>query len=253
MKKSSFSSIASPIHRLDPRIRLVVAFLYTAFLAAIREFDTLLLCLGLSLLLIIVARLSLVAVFRRLILVNGMVLVFWLILPLTTPGASVIELGPISLSQAGVVIATRITLKSNSILLALIALVSTCPLTTVGYAMKNLGIPEKLVYLFMITCRYLFELEIEFHRLMTAARIRCFKPGNNLHTYRTFAYLFGMLFVRASVRGERVFQAMRCRGFNGRLHILKAYETSISDWVFLGVVLLAVLLLGMMEWGIVRF
>jgi len=251
MNQPSFSDRNSLVHALDPRIRVVSALLYTAFIAVAEVFSTLLVCLAVSLLLVIVARLSVIQVFRRLLIVNGMILTFWLILPLTAGGVDLVEWGPVSLSEQGILLAARMTLKSNSILLALIALVATCPVTTIGYAMKNLGIPEKLVYLFLITSRYLFELEQEFQRLMTAARIRCFQPGNNLHTYRTYAYLIGMLFVRASLRGERVYQAMCCRGFNGRIYILREFRTSISDWVFLGGLLFTIIMLGVLEWGLV--
>ncbi|MBC8248008.1 MAG: cobalt ECF transporter T component CbiQ [Deltaproteobacteria bacterium] len=250
--ESSFVVGNSMIHRLDPRFRVAMVIGYSVFIAIADRLLTLLFTLGLSVVLVALSRLGAVRVFRRLVLVNGMILVFWLILPLTVIGETVLKLGPLTFSQAGVLLAARLTLKSNSILLALIALLATCPVTAIGYAMKSLWISEKIVYLFLITYRYLFVLEQEYQRLMTAAKIRCFRPGNNLHTYRTFAYLIGMLFVRASLRGERVYQAMRCRGFNGRFYLLYEFKASRIDWIFLAALSLAILLLGFMEWGIIQ-
>ncbi len=252
MNQSSFIDGDSLIHRMDPRFRVLMAMLFSVFAAVVEGFMTLSGCLILSLLLVAMSRLSIVQVFRRLLLVNGMILIFWLLLPLTVAGEALFTLGPLTVTEAGVLFAARLTLKSNSILLALIALVATCPVTTIGHALKSLGFPEKLVYLFLITCRYLFELEQEYQRLMTAAKIRCFQPGNNMHTYRTFAYLLGMLFVRASLRGERVYQAMCCRGFNGRFYVLREFRSSIVDWLLLNSLILAIFFLGLLEWGVVR-
>ena len=47
-----------------------------------------------------------------------------------------------------------------------------------------------------------------------------------MHTYRTYAYLLGMLFVRASERSARVHQAMKCRGFDGRFHSLDRFDAT---------------------------
>ncbi len=251
MIESSFVEGNSLIHRLDPRFKVATAIGFSVFIAVADRFLTLMICLFVSLTLITLSRLGGIRVLKRLVVVNGMILVFWLILPLTVAGKAILNLGPITLTEAGVLLALRLTLKSNGIILALIALLATCPVTAIGYAMKSLWIPKKIVYLFLITYRYLFVLEQEYQRLMTAAKIRCFRPGNNLHTYRTFAYLIGMLFVRASLRGERVYQAMCCRGFNGRFYILHEFSSSRMDWIFLTVLSLVILLLGFMEWGMV--
>jgi cobalt/nickel transport system permease protein len=251
MIESSFVEGSSLIHRLDPRFRIAMAIGISVFIAVAERFLTLMVCLLISLTLIALSRLGGIRVFKRVVVVNGMILIFWLILPLTVAGKAFLNLGPITLTETGVYLALSLTLKSNGIVLALIALLATCPVTAIGYAMKSLRIPQKIVYLFLITYRYLFVLDQEYQRLVTAAKIRCFRPGNNLHTYRTFAYLIGMLFVRASLRGERVYQAMRCRGFNGQFYLLYEFRSSKTDWIFLTAFSLVILLLGYMEWGMV--
>ncbi|MCK5695917.1 MAG: cobalt ECF transporter T component CbiQ, partial [Desulfobacula sp.] len=70
-------------------------------------------------------------------------------------------------------------------------------------------------------------------RLLRAAKFRGFQPGTNLHSYKTFAYLAGMLFVRASVRAQKVYQAMLCRGFNQKFHTLDVYQANRLDSIFL--------------------
>jgi len=62
--------------------------------------------------------------------------------------------------------------------------------------------------------------------------IRCFKPGTNMHTYRTYAYLVGMLIVRSYERSQRIYQAMLCRGFSGRFPVVSHFRLGKGDVVF---------------------
>jgi cobalt/nickel transport system permease protein len=53
-----------------------------------------------------------------------------------------------------------------------------------------------------------------------------------MHTYRTYAYLCGMLLVRASARAQRVYNAMKCRGFSGRFICLHEFALSPGDKIW---------------------
>ncbi|MGD9241015.1 MAG: energy-coupling factor transporter transmembrane component T, partial [Desulfobacterales bacterium] len=79
---------------------------------------------------------------------------------------------------------------------------------------------------------YIFVIEHEYLRLMRAAKIRGFRPGTNVNTYRTFAYIIGMLFVRSAARAERVHQAMLCRGFKGKFYSLQEFQIGSASWAF---------------------
>ena len=90
----------------------------------------------------------------------------------------------------------------------------------------------------------------EYDRLIRAAKIRGFRPGTNIHTYKTYAYLIGMLFVRASDRANRVHQAMKCRGFNGRFYTLHAFPAHRRNLIFSLAMSGVVFGLAVLEWGI---
>jgi cobalt/nickel transport system permease protein len=87
-----------------------------------------------------------------------------------------------------------------------------------------------------MTYRYIAVIQTEYHRLLRAAKFRGFVPGTNIHSYRTYAYLAGMLFVRASRRASRVYDAMRCRGFNGEFHTLDTFSPGVVNHLFLTLV-----------------
>ena len=239
LKKMRANMISEPfaigdslIHRLDPRIRVVLSVLYTFVIALAYQFVVLTAALILSSALIAIARLSIKAVFKRMVMVNALILLLWLVLPFTFNGNVLTRIGPFAIYHPGVVLAAQITLKSNAILFAFIALIATMSLATLGHALHRLGVPGKMVHLLLMTYRYLFVIEVEYLRLMRAAKIRGFRPGTNVNTYRTYSYVIGMLFVRAAERAERVYQAMLCRGFNGKFYSLQEFQTTAASWIF---------------------
>ena len=231
MLEEPFAVGNSRIHQLDPRIRVVFAVLFSAVIAVGTAFPALVTSLVAALLLTGLAGLKPGAVARRLLWLNAFILFLWLVLPFSYDGQALFKIGPFTATRPGVIITAQITLKSNAILLILIALVATMTTVTLGHALNALRCPDKIVHLLLMTYRYIFVLEQESQRLIRAAKIRGFTPGTSLHAYKTYAYLVGMLFVKASERAERVYRAMKCRGFNGRFHCLHEFGSTRSDRV----------------------
>lgn len=248
MISEAFAIGDSCFHRLDPRVKVIVTTLYAFIVASASRFSTLGSALIVSSVLLALTRLPLSALAKRILLVNGFTGLLWLILPWSVAGEPVAEIGSLTVSREGFLLAALLTLKANAILLAFIALVATSSIASIGRAMVLLRFPEKLVHLLLLSYRYVFVLEQDYERLRRAASVRSFKPRTNIHTYRTFAYLAGMLFVRAADRAERVSRAMRCRGFRGRFHTLFEFTLTSHDKIWAAALGATVLMLGIIEW-----
>ena len=238
----------SMIHRLDPRIRVALTVLYAFVVALSYRFPVLIAALVLSLILIVISRVSIKEVFKRIVIVNILVFLLWLVLPFTFKGEILTRIGFFAVYRPGIVLAGQITIKSNAILLTFIALIATMSFPTLGHAMHRLRVPGKIVHLMLMTYRYIFVIQQEYLRLIRAAKIRGFRPGTNVHAYRTFAYVIGMLFVRASSRAEKVHQAMLCRGFNGKFHSLQEFQINSASWLFAIMMTASIIGLILMEW-----
>jgi cobalt/nickel transport system permease protein len=238
----------SLLHRADPRIKVIFASLYSFAVAMLNRFPSLTAALFISVVLIFLARINLRELGARLLIVNGLVLLFWLLLPLTFKGEHIFSVGPFAVSGPGIVYAAQITLKSNAILLAFIASAATSSLVTLGHAMNRLHVPEKIIHLLLLTYRYVFVIEQEYRKLCLAAKVRCFAPKTDMHTYRTYSYLLGMLFVRAAARAERVHQAMLCRGFKGKFYCLSEFSLTRTDMILAVLMAGALIVLEMLEW-----
>lgn len=250
MIEETFSAGNSLLHRLDPRVKILAAVAYSIPVALLSRAIPMILALGLSILITALARLEVKALFKRLIIVNSIILLFWIVVPFTFDGETIFEIGPLAATGEGIIYAASVTIKSNAILLAFIALVATMPVAAAGHALQGLGFPVKVVTLLLLTYRYVFVIEEEYNRLLRAIKIRGFRARTSLHTYRTYAYLIGMLFVRSWDRAERVHRAMRCRGFEGKFYCLTQYKVSLEDIFFSVAMSLGVLAIGVTEWMI---
>ncbi len=249
MIEEAFAVGDSCIHRLNPQFRIVWGALFATVIAVSYQLSTLIMGVAIAVVCVCCARLPWTAVFKKLTVIWGFLFLLWLIIPVTMPGKALLTLGPFSWSREGLMLALGITLKANAILMLFTALVATMSLSVLGYGLEKLGAPAKLVHLLLLTYRYIFVIEHEYRKLRRAAAIRGFRPRTNMHTYKTYAFLIGMLFVRAAERAQRVHQAMCCRGFRGRFYCLRDFTTTPRDWVGSVLMALGVGLLVLLEWG----
>ena len=248
MLQEPFAFGDSFIHRLDPRIRLISAGVFSIIVALSRNFQALTAAVLISFLLVILAQLPAREIVKRIILVNSFIVLLWLVFPLTFQGPGALTLGPVRIYKAGIIISAQITLKSNAILLALIALVATMNLSVLGNALNWLRVPDKIVHLLLMTYRYVFLIEHEYQRLIRTAQIRGFRPGTNLHTYKTYALIVGMLLIRSVIRADRVYKAMLCRGFKRRFYCLYEFKAGKHEWLFASTMAGVILVLIYLEW-----
>ena len=233
MIEEKFVYGSSFIHKLDPKIR-ILALIVLSFAAALC--DNLYLAViyfVISIILIAMAGLNRIDVLKRLKPLFWFLLMIWIILPLTFDGDIMYQFYWLKITGQGVILCCKITIKSITILLIFTALIATMTIASLGSGLHKIHVPDKMVFLILMSYRYISVIEEEYKRLLRAAKFRGFKPGTNLHSYKTFAYLAGMLFVRASLRAQRVHQAMLCRGFNQKFHTLDDYPPNRLNSIFL--------------------
>ena len=155
MHIDNFARGDSLLHRLDPRVKIVVAVLFSVVVAVADRQACLATAVCLSLVLLFMARLPLREVFLRLLVVNAFIFFLCLFLPFTTGGETLFSIGPLNATREGIIYALLITVKSNTIVVALIALLATTPIITLGHALSHLYVPDKLIHLLFFTVRYL--------------------------------------------------------------------------------------------------
>jgi cobalt/nickel transport system permease protein len=248
MHNEEFAYGNSLLHRLDPRVKIVLAAAFAIIIAVSDQFAPVIFGLFGAAVLLAIAHLDLSLVLKRLLVVNLFILFLWLFLPFTFSGEPLFRVGSLVGTAEGVRYAFLITFKCNAIVFATLTLLSTTTLVRLGHALSHLFVPDKLVHIFFFTVRYFFVIHEEYLRLKSAMKVRSFRPRTNFHTYRSYAYMVGMLLVRSFDRSERILAAMKCRGFKNRLYVLDHFEIARRDFLFATVFVMFLLIVGLMQW-----
>ncbi|HEY0213309.1 MAG TPA: cobalt ECF transporter T component CbiQ [Paenirhodobacter sp.] len=226
----------------DLRLRLITAFVLVASLSQMSH---------LPLAAVVLAALAVLCIGqvgpRRLLHVEGFVLLLFLMLPLTVPGTPVITLGPLSVSEQGLARAALIACKISASALVLLAFLGAVDPARLGAALHALRLPEPLVRLFTLTPRYVALIRDEAHRLRLAMRARGFRPTTSRHTWNSYGNLIGMLIVRALDRARRVDEAMRLRGFTGRMPQTALPRPTGRDWAMTALIGALAVMIGALD------
>ena len=208
---------------LDPRAKLIVAFLFSIITVLSPIVLTQGFCLVTAFFLWLPSGVSWRLLGRRFLAVNLFILLAWLTLPWK------LENGVFYLNANGCALALSITIKANAILLAWLALLASSPVSDILHALAHFRLPHKLLALFFLFDRYAFVLTAEYRRLRAALLVRGFKPRFNRLTFTTLAHLTGTMLIRGFDRAERVYQAMLCRGFKGTFYLIDHFHWQPQD------------------------
>lgn len=210
-------SAPASLDGLDPRARLLGTGLAVILVLMLHDLGVLAAVALAALALALALGPGRGALVHRLLHMEGFMLVLLVFLPFTVPGTPLFGHPPLAASAEGVHRAVEILLKVNASAFLVFAFLAGLEPVRLGQGALGLKVPERLVQIFFLVVRYGAVLRAEATRLDEAMRARAFVPRSSLHTWRSYGHLFGMLIVRALERAERVGEAMRCRGYDGRL------------------------------------
>ncbi|NNK01397.1 MAG: cobalt ECF transporter T component CbiQ [Desulfatitalea sp.] len=237
-------------HRWDVRCKLITILVYSFMITALTQVTMALAALGLSCLALVAARASPTRVLLRLLAIAGFVSMFLVIMPFTAPvrvGDTVIVFGRLDwlgFNLRGLVLAVTITIKAVAITLLMEPLLATAPLPVTLHGLAKLGVPEMIGQMLLLSYRYLHVFRHEARRMAAGMQVRGFRKRTDLATLKAVANFLGMLFVRSFERTERVFDAMRARGYRGRfpepveLRLKRRDVILAGGWLVLGIALI---------------
>ncbi|MGB2728664.1 MAG: cobalt ECF transporter T component CbiQ [Halobacteriota archaeon] len=233
-----YASLNSPMHRFDPRAK-IIAFLFLIFsVVLIPDLKTAFIGLFFAIFLLILSRIPLSFVLGHLKWVAMFVLSFFVILAFTFPGEEMANFYFLSITAEGLYTGSLITIRAFSAVILIFPMIGTMRFDTTIKALDKLKVPNSLVQMLMFTYRYIFVFADEFQRVWTAMESRGFKLRTTLYALRTIGKAMGMLFVMSYERAERVYRAMRSRGYTGNPKTLVEFDIRRRDYI------LAVFIIG---------
>jgi cobalt/nickel transport system permease protein len=230
----------SPIHRLDPRAKIVGLLGVTAIAvsAPLELWPVWVMCLLVLGGCAAVARVPAGALWRRVRVVLPLVLLVGALVPFVRPGGWSVALGPFTAHEAGLVVFAAVAAKAviGTASAALLGATTTFPAVLRG--LEALRVPRLLVLIAGLMYRYLFVITEEVTRTRDALVSRAYRPRHALQA-GAMGSAAGALFLRSYLRGERVHLAMLARGYSGRMPELSPLRLAATDLVFVAAVLAA--------------
>ncbi len=246
----------SIIHKLDPRVKIVVVAMFIASLFFVTSFWPYVLIVAFIGTIISVAKLPLKFIIKGLKPLMFIILITFAINLFLTKGEVLLELGPLTITKEGLRQSVFMALR----LVFLITGTSLLTLTTSPIALtdgierllspfKKIGLPaHELAMMMTIALRFIPTLLEETDKIMKAqmARGADFESGNILNRAKNLVPLLVPLFINAFRRADELATAMEARCYRGgdgrtRLNELKFrsrdYVVLASMVVFFGLII----------------
>ena len=244
----------SLIHRLDPRMKIVLAILYIVTIFLAKSVTAFVLLTLSAVLLVGLTKLSPAMILRGMrpllfiIVFTAVLNIFWM-----TGDTLLLKLGPIKIYLEGIINAILIIVR---IVLLIVATSVFLTYTTTPLALtdgleqllaplKKLHVPvHEFSMMMTIALRFIPTLIDETHKIMNAQKARGadFSTGSLIQRAKALIPILIPLFISAFRRADELATAMECRCYTGgegrtRMNVLRS---TAKDWIFA----LAVIALG---------
>jgi cobalt/nickel transport system permease protein len=194
-----FSRLESPIHRAPAGVKLAFALLVLLTVVLVpMSHGVFFGAIALVLIAITAAsRVPPVFLAKRLLMLEPFVI-----------GVAVLSL----LQPGGFAIFLKLVARGTLCLFTVLLLSSTTPFSEILRVFGKLCFPPILVTMLALMYRYVFVLVDEAERMSRARASRTFR-NDRFSAWRTGAGIIGQLFVRSTIRAERIYAAMCARGW----------------------------------------
>ncbi len=254
-----YVTIDSVIHRLDPRVKVVISIGFIISNALLPDGSWLAFCVSWFLVLLVndLSQLGLGFSLKRSFVVLPFLVVAITVIfsPQGRPLAEW-DLGFLTLipTDYGLIRFFSILIRAWLSIQMAILLVSTTQFPSLIHAFEHLRVPRILTSIIAFLYRYIFVLADEASRLIRARESRSAglpgqKHGGSL-TWRMkiVGSMAGQLFLRSYERSDRIYNAMLSRGYTGYIRTLKRHVMTRFDWLVLCFGLFYLVVIQLIGW-----
>jgi cobalt/nickel transport system permease protein len=235
----------SPIHRLDPRAKVLAVLAYSLALIAVPRYALPSVAWAIfPAVLLLWGGIPLRFVLKHILLVSPFI--FFLVIFSPVFDRVPVIIGGHTIAR-GWLTAASVLVRFAMGMAALIGLASTTRFPELLKGLEKLGVPQLLVTQLRFLYRYLFLLLDEAMHLRLARTARDAGRGPVGARWRASTSLVGVLFVRTLDSAERMHLAMVARGYDGTIRLITPLRWRGWDTLFLAATLAYV---AVVRWGL---
>ncbi|MEM6252496.1 MAG: cobalt ECF transporter T component CbiQ [Cyanobacteria bacterium P01_D01_bin.156] len=222
----TYANLQSPLHRWWPRSKVVGLGLLMVGFVSVQQVHLVLVCLMVTAILYGLSGLPWRYLRSRLRYPGLFLLGVVIALPLLSGSTVLWQWGPVAIYQEGLLAMALIAGRFLSIVTLGMILLGTTPLLTLVDVLVSLGLPPLMAEMTLLAYRYLFDIADQLAYMQQAMRLRGFQPMGNRQSWQQLAAVTGTLLVRSYEQSERVYKAMRLRGYGYR----HSHLVQLSGW-----------------------
>lgn len=209
------------IHKIDSSIKIIVTIIYVIKVLSIKQF--------------IISDITSIVLYPLILFKFGKVPVKFIlkkvlfILPLIL-GLSVINL-IIDFSYSEIYFSVLLIFKCIFTLIGALLLMVTTGINNLAFGLKKLKIPNILIMQILMLHRYIILMMEECYRVKSAYELRTL--GEKSMTMKDYGRIIGQMLLKTIDRSEKVYEAMKLRGFDGDLYINSNKKVGFIDFLYL--------------------
>ena len=232
--------LASPVHRLDPRAKIVglVGLTVVGVTTPLSAWPAWVACAAVLVAVAAAGRVPPGVVWRRSRIVLPLVIAAAVFIPFAREGEVVFSLGPFDASREGLETLLAVAVKATIGTVSAVLLAATTSVPEIIRGLEAMKVPRLFILVATFMYRYLFVIADELNRMRAALTARAYRPRHLLQI-APLGRMFSALFLRSYARGERVYLAMQARGFTGEMPREAPLRLARADAAFVVVVALA--------------
>ncbi len=235
LENEEFATRPGLLQRLDPRVRLLSIVLLAVTASLVHSIWMLLFLVGVTLVLAAVSRVN-VGSFARKVWASAGLLALLVALPSTTalitPGAVVVPLGPLSLTEPGLMGAATLVARVVAAAGFSLLIVWTMRWTDLLHALTALRLPGVIVATLAMAHKQILTLLRTVEQIHLARESRTVSRGTTTEN-RSWVTERMAFVVRKSIKtADDVYDAMLSRGFSGPVRSLVRLRLGVNDWVW---------------------
>jgi cobalt/nickel transport system permease protein len=215
----TLSSQQTSVHQLDPRAKLLTTLVFVVVVVSFGKYEisALVPFFIFPVALCALGNVPPAYLIKKLVLVSPFAILLGIFNPLLDRDI-LIHLAGIEISGGWVSFASILVRFVLTVGVAL-TLIAVTGFNAVCMALEKLGAPKIFVVQLLFLHRYMFVLVDEAARIFRARALRSF--GGEGTGIKSYGSLVGQLLLRTLDRAQRIYLAMSCRGFEGRIHVMR--------------------------------
>ena len=153
----------------------------------------------------------------------------------------------IFLTAAGITAAFRIALRTGISISFAVLLLMTTRWQQITGAFASMHLPQIVVAVLDMAYRYIFFLSESARDMFEARFLRTIGKVSASESRKQTGSSVAILFLKSRTVGDEVYDAMRCRGYNGNFRSLHRKRMCAADFVFLFLNLFLLLFLSLIR------